>query len=156
MKIPLFLLEQPCHAKGVNLEIVLPEENKLIFGNGDRLTQLFLILLDNALKFTPTDGTIRIQLENLPVGQLLSISDTGSGISPEDLPHIWERFFKSDKSRQRTAGQVSTGLGLPIAKEILDRHCASVEVESKLGVGTTFKIRFPYDCSDPLLNKTKA
>ena len=151
-----FLLEQPCHAKGVNLEIVLPEENKLIFGNGDRLTQLFLILLDNALKFTPTDGTIRIQLENLPVGQLLSISDTGSGISPEDLPHIWERFFKSDKSRQRTAGQVSTGLGLPIAKEILDRHCASVEVESKLGVGTTFKITFPDDCSDPLLNKTKA
>ncbi len=150
-----FLLEQPCLAKEVNLEIDLPEENKLIFGNGDRLTQLFLILLDNALKFTPTGGTIRIRLENLPIGQLLSISDTGSGISPEDLPHIWERFYKSDKSRQRTTGQISIGLGLPIAKEILDRHCATVEINSELGIGTTFKITFPDNCSDPLGNKTK-
>ena len=129
-------------------------------GDELRISQVIANILSNAMKFTPEGGQISLsvdEVEKLGEQSVLrfSISDTGSGISPEDLPHIWERFYKSDKSRQRTTGQISIGLGLPIAKEILDRHCATVEINSELGIGTTFKITFPDNCSDPLGNKTK-
>lgn len=138
------LFEQPCHNKGVNLEASIQEgPMDLIEGNGDRLTQLLLILLDNALKFTPPEGTIRMELKQDARHQTLTLSDTGHGISPDDLPFIWERFYKSDKSRQRNGvTQAGTGLGLAIAKEIIDKHCANVSVESTLGEGTSFIITF--------------
>lgn len=141
------LFEQPCQNKGVQLEVFIPENEGiigLINGNGDRLTQLLLILLDNALKFTPPKGTIRIELKQNAFCQILTLSDTGHGISAVDLPFIWERFYKSDKSRQRGGVvQTGTGLGLAIAKEIIDKHCASAKVESTLGEGTSFNITFP-------------
>lgn len=141
------LFDQPCQNKGVHLEVSIPDaENALdlIDGNGDRLTQLLLILLDNALKFTPPEGTIRMELKQDAFYQTLIISDSGSGIPADDLPFIWERFYKSDKSRQRSdMAQTGTGLGLAIAKEIIDKHCASVNVESTLGEGTSFIISFP-------------
>lgn len=127
--------------KGVALQAETPEENTVIRGNGDRLTQLLLILLDNALKFTAAGGRITVKAGRDKNLVRLTVSDTGSGISPEDLPFIWERFYKADKSHSRSS--VGTGLGLAIAKEIIELHGATVEVTSVLGAGTEFIICFP-------------
>lgn len=113
-----------------------------INGNGDRLTQLLLILLDNALKFTPAGGRITVGVARRDGEVRLQVADTGRGIAREDLPFIWERFYKADKSHSRTAA-AGTGLGLAIAREIAARHGARAEVASELGKGSTFTVCFP-------------
>jgi signal transduction histidine kinase len=112
-----------------------------INGNGDRLTQLLLILLDNALKFTPAGGRVAVSVCRAGNDVRLKVADTGRGIAREDLPFIWERFYKADKSHGRTAA--GTGLGLAIAREIVARHGARAEVASELGKGSTFTVYFP-------------
>ena len=112
-----------------------------IRGNGDRLVQLLLILLDNALKYTPAQGKISVSLTQDAQQVILAVTDTGAGIPAEDLPLIWERFYKVDKAHTRE--NHGTGLGLSIAREIIDRHNAQVSVTSESGAGTTFTIRFP-------------
>ena len=113
-----------------------------IRGNRDRLIQLMLIFLDNAVKYTPAGGTASISLAQNETGALrCSIQDTGIGIKTEDMPYIWERFYKADKSHQRTNG--STGLGLAIARQIIDLHHATVEVASEAGKGTRIQLDFP-------------
>ncbi len=125
-------------------EVTLIADNQLnlpdILGNGDRITQLLLILLDNALKYTPPGGTVTLTTNLTAVGVTLVVSDTGAGISEEDLPYIWERFYKADKSRSRAVG--GTGLGLAIAREIIDLHHANATITSLLGQGTTITITF--------------
>jgi signal transduction histidine kinase len=106
--------------------------------DGGRLTQLVLILMDNALKFTKPGGTVKIALSQKDAKTVLTISDTGDGISAEDMPHIWERFYKKDPSRLKQGA----GLGLAIAKQILELHKAQVQVLSQPGQGTTFRITF--------------
>lgn len=103
------------------------------------IRQLALILLDNAIKYTPAGGKISIRLESQGDDAVLSVSDTGVGISSEDLPHIFERFFRADRSRK--AG--GTGLGLSIAKWIVEQHGGAINVSSVLGHGTTFVVRLP-------------
>lgn len=134
------LFRQRSQEKGVQLLADIPDNLPDIEGSGDRLTQLVLILLDNALKFTPAGGRITVGLAANRHSLQLTIADTGSGISPEDLPYIWERFYKADKSHTRTAG--GTGLGLAIAKEIINLHSAGVAVTSTPGAGTVFTITF--------------
>ena len=112
-----------------------------ILGNGDRLVQLLLILLDNALKYTPVGGTVSVDLTHTAQHVVLTITDTGEGIPSEDLPLVWERFYKVDKAHTRE--NHGTGLGLSIARELIERHGASVSVTSQLGVGTTFVLQFP-------------
>lgn len=134
------MLKQRAEQSSVALELEVSAANSEIMGNGDRLTQLMLILLDNALKFTPSGGSIKVAVSRERGKVLLVIQDTGVGIALEDLPFIWERFYKADKAHTRQAG---TGLGLAIAREIIDRHGASAEIVSQLGEGTTFRIVFP-------------
>jgi len=110
-------------------------------GNGDRLTQLLFILLDNALKFTPAGGRVTVGVARDDGEVRLRVADTGRGIAREDMPFIWERFYKADKSHSRAAA--GTGLGLAIAREIVARHGARAEVTSELGQGSTFTIIFP-------------
>lgn len=93
-------------------------------------------LIENALRFTPTGGTVKLVLEAAEEGVRVSVTDDGSGIPPEDLPHIFERFYRADKSRDRTV--TGTGLGLAIVKEILHLHGRSIDVESTPGKGTRF------------------
>ncbi len=99
----------------------------------DRVEQLLVILIDNAMHYTPPGGSITLQAT---VGEriLISVIDTGCGISAEDLPHIFERFYKTDKSRR----EGGTGLGLSIAKQIVDKLGESIYIESELGQGTSF------------------
>lgn len=121
--------------KNMNLDLVLPDENVSFLTNEDRLEQVLTILLDNAFKFTPEQGTIRLSLKlNKYNRPQLSVEDSGYGISSLDLPYIFERFYTADKARTHK----SFGLGLSIAKEIVERLNAKIDVHSKLNEGTQF------------------
>ena len=134
------MLRQHAERKNIDMTINVAPSVPDIEGNGDRLTQLLLILLDNALKYTQEGGIVAVTIFRSGDGVHLRIADSGVGIPPTDLPFIWERFYKVDKSHSRS--QVGTGLGLAIAKEIMDRHAAKVSVSSELGKGTVFDICF--------------
>ena len=119
-------------------------EDIKILGDGDQLVQLIMILGDNALKYSPENGTVSIGANKEPDGSvLLTVADQGKGIPEEDIPFIWERFYRVEKSHCRSVP--GTGFGLAIAKEIIRVHGASAEVISKCGSGTTFEIKFPKD-----------
>lgn len=111
------------------------------FGDKERLHQLFVILLDNALKFTPPGGRVSIFCKREGSSINIIIKDTGIGIRVDDLPHIFDRFYMSNKARTRSAG--GTGLGLSIAKWIVNAHFGQINVESKLKEGTRFTIKIP-------------
>lgn len=107
----------------------------------NQLKQVFTNLLDNAIKFSGENGTVRIWAEAKNRGVCVLIQDTGIGIPPEDLPRIFERFYRVDKARSREAG--GTGLGLAIVKHIIELHGGSVSVESQPSAGSTFRITLP-------------
>lgn len=131
----LSLLKKP-------VNVVLEEVDQvLVAGDADRLKQLVLNLADNAVKYTPPGGTVRLALSKSEGEALLEISDSGIGISDEDLPYIFERFYRVDKARTRAHG--GSGLGLSIAKWIVDVHGGRIRVESKAGEGTTFYVTLP-------------
>ena len=112
-----------------------------ILGNRDRLTQLLLILLDNAIKYTPPNGIVSLTFrQDGSHAVVCSVQDTGVGIPAEDLPFVWKRFYKVDKSHQHEDG--GAGLGLAIARQIIDLHKASVEITSELGKGTLIQVKF--------------
>jgi len=114
-----------------------------IIGDGDQIVQLVLIFGDNAIKYSPEGSYVLYKMERIEGGALrLHIQDNGSGIPETDLPFIFERFYKVDKSHSKSKTQ-GTGLGLAIAKEIIRMHGAAVEVKSELGCGTDFIITFP-------------
>ncbi|WP_027892025.1 PAS domain S-box protein [Calidithermus chliarophilus] len=112
-------------------------------GDADRLKQLALQLLENALKYTPAGGTVRLELDPGEGYAEFRVSDTGVGIAPEDLPHVFERFWRADPSRSRDAG--GTGLGLSIAQWIVEQHGGRIWLQSELGRGTTAFVRLPLE-----------
>ncbi len=133
-------------AKDRQLSIVLERvEPVRIEGSADRLRQLMLNLLSNAVKFT-TDGG-RIGLSVYPLGQhvVLEVSDTGVGIAEDDLQHIFDRFYQVDTARTHRDEADGAGLGLSIARWIVDIHKGEIDVYSKVGQGTRFKIMLPKD-----------
>ena len=130
---------QLSHGQALTLD---PFEPTQIIGDEDRLKQLVLILLDNALKYTPADGSITLGLQREASGSKITIRDTGVGIKPEDLPHVFERFYRADPARGRDPG--GTGLGLPIARWIVEQHGGKITLESQTGQGTLASIYLPY------------
>jgi two-component system phosphate regulon sensor histidine kinase PhoR len=110
-------------------------------GDRGQLKQVFTNLLDNAIKFTPEQGVVRISATCADGRVTVSVQDTGIGIPAEDLPRIFERFYRVDKARSRELG--GTGLGLAIVKHIVEAHGGSVAVESRLGEGSTFRFTIP-------------
>jgi two-component system, chemotaxis family, CheB/CheR fusion protein len=127
-------------AAGRRLEPGLLEPCKIL-GNRDKLKQLALILLDNALKYTPDGGRVTLELQRQDTHAEFRIVNTGPAISPEDLEHVFERFYRTDASRSRQTG--GTGLGLPIARWIAGQHGGTVKLTSETGVGTTVIVRLP-------------
>ncbi len=111
------------------------------YGDRKMIKQMLRIFVDNSLKYTPEGGEISIDVQDLGDEFSLSVCDTGRGIPEEDLPHIFKRFYRVDKSRSEKNG--GTGLGLAIARWIIDIHEGSVDVESSLGEGTKIEIVFP-------------
>jgi signal transduction histidine kinase len=116
-------------------------EPALVEGDPDRLKQLLLVVLDNAVKYTPAGGTVSAALHSTETSARLTIADTGVGIPPDDLPHVFERFYRADPARRRDAG--GTGLGLAIAQWIVEQHGGTIAVTSELGTGTTVTIHIP-------------
>jgi two-component system phosphate regulon sensor histidine kinase PhoR len=114
----------------------------VITGHTLRLEQALVNLLDNAVKFNHVDGEARIDCGTMPDGRVfISVSDTGSGMPSDDLPRIFERFYRVDRARSREVG--GTGLGLSIVKHVVERMEGSIKVESRLGKGSTFTIYLP-------------
>jgi signal transduction histidine kinase len=110
-------------------------------GDPDRLKQLLLNLVDNALRYTPPGGVVTLDLERRDGTALLRVSDTGLGIPPEHLSRIFERFYRVDQPRSRKAG--GTGLGLAICKWVAEAHGGRIEVQSKPGEGSAFTVTLP-------------
>lgn len=112
-----------------------------VLGDADRLKQLILNLIDNAVKYTPAGGDVYVGLTKNGGNSELIVRDTGIGIPEEDIPFIFDRFYRVDKARTRAHG--GSGLGLSIARWIVDVHGGDIEVTSKVGEGTTFTVRLP-------------
>lgn len=131
-------------AKKISIEPIL--EPITITADADLLNQVWTNLLHNSIKFTEEHGTITIRLQQTGENTVIQFTDTGSGISEEDQLHIFERFYKGDKSRNRNAA--GSGLGLSIVKKIIDLHQGTIQVESELGRGTMITVSIPYKYGD--------
>lgn len=112
-----------------------------VSADGNRLTQILINLLDNALRFTPKGGKVEISIRPKNDVVELTVSDTGIGIPEKHLPHIFERFYRADESRSRKTG--GTGIGLAIVKELVKTHGGEIRVESKESKGTKFNFTLP-------------
>jgi two-component system phosphate regulon sensor histidine kinase PhoR len=142
-------------ARAVQMGVLLRIEGldpPLVSANPDQIRQVFLNLLGNALKFTPRGGTVTVEVQHLRQSQpsarldagswiVTRVSDTGVGIPAEDLPHVFDRFYRSDKARARDTGGV--GLGLAIVKSIVDQHGGRVWAESVPNRGTVISFALP-------------
>ncbi len=112
-----------------------------VLGNELRLEQVFVNLLDNAVKFNRPNGEVRLEARAVDGNACITIRDTGIGIPSEDLPRVFERFYRVDKARSREMG--GTGLGLSIVKHVMEQMNGTVKVESRLGEGSEFTITIP-------------
>jgi heavy metal sensor kinase len=133
--------ERLARNRGVEFSLDLPASPIRVRADADALRRALLILMDNAAKYTPRGGSVRVALARSNGFAVASVSDTGIGIDPVDIPHVFDRFWRADKSRSREQG--GAGLGLSIAKWIVEMHGGSISVESELGKGSIFAIRVP-------------
>jgi signal transduction histidine kinase len=125
--------------KGIWLQLLIEPDLPLVQADPGRLRQVLRNLLSNALHFTPRAGTVTLEAARTTDGRLrLRVLDTGPGIPPDDLPHVFERFYRGDRGRARDDG--GTGLGLAIASALVAAHAGQISVESDLGQGTAFTI----------------
>ncbi len=132
---------EPLAAEGqITLRLESPAET-LVAGDADQLIQLFLNLVDNALKYSSTGGQVRIVIKSCGIEWQIDVSDTGVGIAREVQSHLFDRFYRSDPSRTRQTGGV--GLGLSIAQAIVGQHGGRITVQSELGQGSTFSVFLP-------------
>ncbi len=146
-----------CEAKGVRLTATIAPGTPRVLADHDRIQQVLLNLVDNALHYTPAGGSIRIEADIAPRGVPaprddegsqgispaveIAVIDTGIGIPPAHLPHVFERFYRVDKSRSRTAG--GAGIGLTIARRLTEAHGGALTVESAPGHGSRFTVTLP-------------
>ena len=126
--------------KAVALSLRIVRRDIWLEGNQEALVRLFLVLFDNAVKYTPAGGKVSAVFDVVKDRSVFRVQDSGVGIAPEDLAHIFERFYRADKTRTRNQG--GFGLGLAIAKWIADAHAAEIRVESTPGQGSVFKVEF--------------
>jgi len=113
----------------------------VVTADADRLLQVFTNLIDNAIKFTPEGGTVEVTLRQDGADAVVSVADSGRGIPADDLPRIFDRFYRVERSRSREAG--GSGLGLAIAKHIVDAHGGRLTAASRIGSGSTFSVALP-------------
>jgi len=130
-------VEVLCQEKGLSFQLGQTQD-LVVKGDEARLRELFMNLLDNAIKYTPAPGTVSLSLRREGQMAIVAIMDTGVGIPAEDIPFIFERFYRADKSRSRAEG--GSGLGLAICRHIAEAHGGKIEVESQVGAGSTFSV----------------
>ena len=131
--------------KGVSLRMSVPPEPVRQMHDPQRLGQVVTNLIGNAIKFTPTDGTVEVTLEETPTGAEIRVVDTGVGIDPQELPFVFERFYRGAKAHEsRAAG---SGLGLSIVRSIVEMHDGRIAISSTPGKGTQVSVALPRDAS---------
>ncbi len=133
--------EGTCRKKGISLELVLCGETLYTYADMDKIQQVLYNLIDNAIKFSHQNSSIKIETSEKRSTLFVSVKDSGIGIPKEDLKMIWERFYKTDASRGKD--KKGTGLGLSITKEIINAHNENINVISTLGEGTEFIFSLP-------------
>jgi two-component system phosphate regulon sensor histidine kinase PhoR len=127
--------------KRQTLRSEVPADLPALFANSDYLERAISNLVDNAIKYTPEGGTISVGARIEKAKTVIEVSDDGIGIPPDDLPRIFERFYRVDRSRSRAMG--GTGLGLSIVKHVAQAHTGRVIVTSTVGKGSTFVLEIP-------------
>jgi len=132
------LYEDLAEERGIDILTSVPPELAVAVDR-NRMRQVLANLLDNAVKYTPAGGVVQIAARRDTSDAVLTVSDTGVGIPPEELPRIWDRLYRGDKSRS-TRG---LGLGLSLVKAIVAAHGGRVDVQSQPGAGSTFELRLP-------------
>jgi heavy metal sensor kinase len=137
------LEERQARAKDLALDVRVPDSDVVIEGNDPAIRRLVHALVDNAIKYTPSGGRIEVSLEDAEQTVELSVRDSGIGIGEEDLPRVFDRFYRADKARTRDVG--GCGLGLSIAQWIANCHRAEIRAESAAGCGSVFRIAFRRD-----------
>jgi signal transduction histidine kinase len=140
-------LAPAARAAGVSLGLEPAGDLPLVTGDVGLIERVLTNLMENALRFTPAGGSVRAHLDGSARSVRVTVADTGEGISPEDLPHIFERFYRADKSRDRAKG--GAGLGLAIARQIVEMHGSSLEVQSRPGEGARFSFALPVHAPAP-------
>lgn len=141
------VVEEACRkisplAKEKEIELKMDVKNRILWANKESLEEMLLIFLDNAVKYTPNKGKVTVSTDKSRNYLVIKVKDTGTGIAKEDLPHIFDRFYRADQSRSKE--KISGfGLGLSLAKRIIEIHKGKVEVASVLSKGTTFTIKLP-------------
>lgn len=135
------LVEAKAKEKKITIHNNVRENFPMIRADKDKLTQIFVNILDNAVKFTPESGRITIAAKEADAYTAVSISDTGIGVPRDEIQRLGERFYRVDRSRSRDLG--GTGLGLSIVKHLMIAHGGRMEIESELGRGTTVSLLFP-------------
>jgi PAS domain S-box-containing protein len=134
------LLRPRLEKKNITCSVRVQEAACAVAGDPEQLHRALVNLVENAISYTPPGGWINVSMSLTDTSLLLEVADTGIGISPEDLPHIFDRFYRSSEARQLEEG--GSGLGLAIVQKIIALHQATITVESHLGQGTTFRIHF--------------
>ncbi|MEN6565111.1 MAG: HAMP domain-containing sensor histidine kinase [Veillonellales bacterium] len=136
-------LQTLAQAKNIRVALAAPEQLE-VYADRARISQLLFILIDNAIKYTPTNGEVKVKLESAAGKNQewkIIVQDTGIGIAPEYQAAIFKRFYRVDKIRSRTAG--GTGLGLAIAQWIVETHGGVIQVQSAVGKGSIFTVILP-------------
>lgn len=130
-----------CESRGLTLCLDVPGQPVSVEGEQAALGRLIVILVDNAAKYTPAPGDVRVTLRETGDGAEIEVADTGIGIGAEDLPRVFDRFYRADRARSRDSG--GAGLGLSIARWIVDRHRGSITIASAPGTGTRVRVALP-------------
>jgi len=137
------MVEKAADGKSINLKSEIPDDLPNLYGNGDWFKQMVLNLVDNAVKYTPENGTVGVSAYRLDSDVFIKVKDNGMGISQEDVSRLFERFYRVDKARSRDIG--GTGLGLAIVKHIVLAFGGDIKVRSDEGKGSEFIVRIPID-----------
>jgi signal transduction histidine kinase len=135
-------MESQATASGIGLQVGQADEGAVSNVDPDRMAQVLRNLISNALRYTPNGGVVNVACRRDSDSNLISVRDSGTGIQPEDLPYVFDRFYRGEKSRARATG--GAGLGLAIVKQLVEAQAGRVWVESTPGEGATFFVRLPY------------
>jgi len=127
--------------KNIELTVEVPDNLLTVKGTDDDLERLIGNLVENAVKYTPARGKVKLQLNLNAESLRIVVADTGIGIAPEAMPRIFEEFYRAKNAKEM--GQEGTGLGLSLVKHIVDRYRGQIDVESRLGEGSTFTVTLP-------------
>lgn len=127
----------------VHVEVDVPDAPAVVEIDRSRIRQLLMNLLTNAIKYTPAGGQVSIDSTSMNGAVVVNVRDTGIGIAPGELPHIFDRFWRADPARSRTGERAGAGLGLAISKWIAEAHGGSITVQSRPKRGTTFTVTLP-------------